>query len=126
MNLKLKLGTNDIFEGVPVTTIRNNLEIMIDEWISKGLPASHLIITTLPPRRPGESSRIPALNSQIRTLAQSKGIKLVDIAFLTSNDDGLTWKSPTLHPTNDEIHYAESVRDSIADLVVSIMLQATP
>jgi adhesin/invasin len=123
----ISMGTNDIGDGVSTTTIRNNLEIMIDEWISRGLPANRLMITTLPPRRPGaESTRIPDLNSKIRTLAQAKGIRLIDISQFVSNDDGLTWKSASMHVTNDELHYAESVRAWIADQVVSVMLQLNP
>jgi adhesin/invasin len=123
----ISMGTNDIFEGFSTTTIRNNLEIMIDEWISRGLAPNRLFITTLPPRRPGsESSRIPDMNSKIRALAQAKGIRLIDISSFVSNDDGLTWKSASLHLVNDELHYAESVRDWIADGVVSVMLQLTP
>jgi hypothetical protein len=66
------------------------------------------------------------MNSKIRALAQAKGIRLIDISSFVSNDDGLTWKSASLHLVNDELHYAESVRDWIADGVVSVMLQLTP
>ena len=85
------------------------------------------MITTLPPRRAGtESARVPDLNSKIRTLAQSKGIRLIDISTFVSNDDGLTWKSASMHVNNDEIHYSESVRAWIADQVASIMVQLNP
>jgi hypothetical protein len=123
----ISMGTNDIFEGLSTTAIRNNLEIMIDEWIGRGLAPNRLFITTLPPRRAGsESSRIPDMNSKIRALAQAKGIRLIDISSFVSNDDGLTWKSSSMHLVNDELHYAESVRDWIADGVVTVMLQVTP
>ena len=123
----ISMGTNDIFEGVSTTTIRNNLEIMIDEWISRGLAPGRLMITTLPPRRPGaESARIPDLNSKIRSLAQAKGVRLIDLSGFVSNDDGLTWKSTAMHVTNDQLHYSESVRAWIADQVASIMIQLTP
>ena len=123
----ISMGTNDIVEGISTTTIRNNLEIMIDEWISRGLAPGRLMITTLPPRRPGaESVRIPDMNSKIRTLAQAKGIRLIDISQFVSNDDGLTWKSAAMHVNNDDLHYSESVRAWIADQVASIMLQLNP
>lgn len=122
----ISMGTNDIFEGVTTTQIRNNLEVMIDDWIGHGLPANRLMLTTIPPRRPAESARIPDLNSKIRTLAQAKGIRLIDIAAFTSNDNGLTWKDPSMHLTNDELHYSEAVRDWIADQVASIMLSLVP
>jgi hypothetical protein len=73
-----------------------------------------------------ESARIPDLNTKIRALAAAKGIRLIDISQFVSNDDGLTWKSASLHLVNDELHYAESVRAWIADQVVSIMVQMTP
>jgi adhesin/invasin len=130
----ISMGTNDIGEGVSTTTIRNNLEIMIDAWISRGLSPNRLIITTIPPRSPSQSSRIPDMNSKIRTLAQAKGIRLVDISAFVSDGDGLTWKAQSgdpaypgaLHLVNDELHYSEVVRNWIADQVVSIMLQLNP
>ena len=124
----ISLGTNDIIvDTLSNTRIRNNLEIMIDDWIGRGLAPSHLMITTIPPRRPGtESARIPTLNSLIRTLAQAKGIRLIDISSFVSNDDGLTWKDASLHVTNDNIHYSEVVRAWIADQVASVMLALSP
>jgi adhesin/invasin len=122
----ISMGTIDIGDGTSTTTIRNNLEIMIDEWISRGLSPSRLFITTLPPRRVSESARIPDMNNKIRALAAAKGVRLIDISQFVSDDDGLTWKSASLHLANDEIHYAETVRDWIADQVVSVMLAMTP
>src|SRR6185503_12840304 len=124
----ISTGTNDLDSAsLSNTTIRNNLEIMIDEWISRGLAPNRLMITTLPPKRPGaESARIPDLNAKIRTLALAKGIRLIDISQFVSNDDSLTWKSASMHVTNDELHYSESVRAWIADQVASIMLQLNP
>ncbi|HZJ01695.1 MAG TPA: SGNH/GDSL hydrolase family protein, partial [Gemmatimonadaceae bacterium] len=124
----ISTGTNDLDSAsISTTMIRNNLEIMIDEWISRGLAPNRLMITTLPPKHAGaESSRIPDLNSKIRTLALAKGIRLIDISQFVSNDDGLTWKSASMHVTNDELHYSESVRAWIADQVASIMLQLNP
>ena len=122
----ISIGTNDIGEGVSTTTIRNNLEIMIDLWIGRGLAPGRLILTTLPPRRVSESARIPDLNSKIRTLAQAKGVRLIDISAFVSNDDGLTWKNPSLHVNNDELHYSEAVRSWIADQIASVMLQLNP
>ncbi|HUQ98221.1 MAG TPA: GDSL-type esterase/lipase family protein [Gemmatimonadaceae bacterium] len=123
----LSMGTNDIGEGTPAATIKANLETMVDMWIQAGLPPNHLIITTLPPRRTGttDNPRILALNSMIRTLS-AKGVRVVDLAFFTFSDDGTTWKLPSYHVTNDEYHYSETVRDWLADQIVSIMLQGTP
>jgi Lysophospholipase L1 and related esterases len=123
----ISIGTNDIGEGTPVSTIKTNLEIMVDMWIQAGFPPSHLMITTLPPRITGttDNPRILALNTMIRAFS-AKGIRVIDLASFTFSADGSTWKSTDLHVTNDELHYAESVRNWIADQVVSIMLQETP
>ncbi len=123
----ISMGTNDIGDGTAVATIKANLETMIDLWIQAGKPPNHLIITTLPPRRTGttDNPRILTLNTMIRAFS-SKGVRVIDLAVMTFSEDGTTWKSPTLHVTNDELHYAESVRDMLADSIVSIMLQSTP
>ncbi|MEO7367802.1 MAG: Ig-like domain-containing protein [Gemmatimonadaceae bacterium] len=123
----ISMGTNDIGEGTPVSTIKTNLETMIDLWIQAGKPPNHLLITTLPPRRTGttDNPRIIALNTMIRAFS-SKGVRVIDLAVITFSQDGTTWMSPTLHVTGDELHYAESVRDMLADSIVSIMLQETP
>jgi hypothetical protein len=116
-----------IVNGASTTSVRNNLEIMVDEWIGRGLPANRLFLTTIPPRRPGaESATIPDLNNKIRALASAKGVRLIDIAAFVSNDNGLTWKSTSMHLVNDQLHYSEAVRDWIADQVVSVMLALNP
>jgi len=97
---------------------------MIDQWIGRGLPANRFIVTTLPPLGAGGSTGIQSLNTMIRTLAQQKGVRLVDLAAFTSSN-GLTWTNSTLH-VGDFIHYSEAVRDWIADQVVSIMFQLNP
>jgi adhesin/invasin len=126
----ISIGTNDLADGVSPETVKINLETMIDSWIARGLAPNRLMITTLPPRGVGQSSQVPILNAKIRTLAQSKGVRLIDIAAFVSDGDGLTWKASSgnpsypgaLHVTNDELHYSEVVRNWIADQVVSIML----
>jgi GDSL-like lipase/acylhydrolase family protein/Big-like domain-containing protein len=121
----LSMGTNDVGAGVPTATILSNLETMVDQWIALGRPANHVIITTLPPRPPGTSSTLPALNDQIRSRFGAKGARVISIDSFVSNDKGLTWKSSSLH-VGDSLHYSESVREWIADQVVSIMSSLTP
>ncbi len=118
----VSLGTNDIGSGVAPVTIAANLGAMIDAWVGRGLPANKFMITTIPPRYSGFGIDIPDLNTRIRTLAAAKGVRLIDLASFVSNDDGITWKSPAMHLTGDELHYSEAVRDWLADQVVSIML----
>jgi lysophospholipase L1-like esterase len=121
------IGPNDLGEFATISSIKTNLETMVDAWIQAGLPPNHLIITTLPPRRTGttDNPRILALNTMIRAFG-AKGVRVVDLAVFTFSDDGSTWKSVSLHVTNDELHYSETVRDWLADQIVSIMLQGTP
>ena len=125
--LYISMGTNDLFNGTSPAAIEINLEAMIDDWTARGLPASRVMITTLPPRRLGaESERIPELNGRIRTLAQRKGVLLINLSGHVSDNDGLTWKAAALHVNNDFLHYSESVRDWLADQVVSCLLYTSP
>ncbi len=123
--LYISMGTNDLGAGLSNAATVTNLEWMVDQWIALGLPANHIIVTTLPPRQTDQSATIPALNSAIRAKFGPKGVRLIDIAAMTSNDDGLTWKDSSWH-VGDSLHYAEKVRDMIADIIVTIMLQQTP
>ncbi len=97
---------------------------MIDSWVGRGLPAKRLIITTIPPRHSGTGAALPDLNARIRTLAASKGVRLVDLSAFVSNDDGVSWKSASLYLNGDQLHYSEAVRDWLADQIVSIMLSS--
>jgi len=131
--LYLSMGTNDIGNGIGINTILANLETMVDQWIALGRPASHVIITTLPPRPAGTSGSIPSLNAQIRSRFGAKGARVLSLDSFVSNDAGLTWKSScsfggatTACHVGDSLHYSEVVRDWIADNVVSIMSQLTP
>jgi uncharacterized protein YjdB len=121
----ISIGTNDVFiQGLSAATIKQNLEIMIDQWIGAGLSPSHLFITTLPPLGSGGSVSIQTLNGFIRQFQNQKGVTVIDIAAFTSSD-GLHWTNNTLH-VGDFIHYSEPVRAWIADQVVSKMLSLTP
>ena len=121
----ISIGTNDVIQNVPLTTIKANLEIMVDTWISAGLPPNRLMITTLSPISQSANTAIPTLNNLIRTLASQKGIRLIDVASKTSGDNGATWLNSSRH-VGDFLHYSEAVRDEIADEVVQVMLNLTP
>jgi len=118
------MGTNDAGAGISTASTIVNLEWMVDSWIARGIAANHIIVTTLSPRPPGQLS-VKALNDQIRSKFLPKGVNVVDLAAMTSDDGGDTWKSASLH-VGDSLHYAESVRDLLADAVVSILLARTP
>jgi uncharacterized protein YjdB len=116
----VSLGTNDVINNIPLSTVRANLEIMIDQWIQAGRAPNRFMITTLPPIGQSGHASITNLNSMIRTLASNKGVRLIDIAAMTSAN-GLTWTNNTLH-VGDFLHYSEAVRNMIADQVVSVMM----
>jgi lysophospholipase L1-like esterase len=120
----VSIGTNDQNSGVSATQTIANLTWMVDTWLAEGLPAQQFIITTLAPRGTAGGA-IPQINTEIRTLAAARGIKLIDLAAHTSDDNGATWRSADLH-VGDELHYTVAVRAWIADQVVAHMRSVTP
>jgi len=121
--LYISLGTNDANGSLPTAQVLVNLEWMMDTWVAAGLPISHLMITTIPPRTPLDAGQVRAINDGIRLLAQRKGAKLIDLVTFVSNDNGGNWAGPQFHV--DDFHYSEQVRDRLATEVVNYML-ATP
>jgi hypothetical protein len=122
----VSMGTNDLANNVNTDDIAANLSRLVDFWVGAGLPASHFIITTLSPRDPGQGSLyVPGMNAQIRKLAGQRGLTLIDLSPFVSNDDGNTWKSPTLN-VGDSVHYSEEVRNWLADQVFSVINAITP
>jgi hypothetical protein len=115
----VSMGTNDPPHGIGIDRTRENLEWMVEQWIAAGLPASHFLLTTLPPA-PQYGPHIREINLAIRRLGAEKGIHVIDLSAHTSPDDGLTWKSEDLH-VGDEGHYSEAVREWIAAQVVAHM-----
>lgn len=118
----VSMGTNDEYYGISAAQTLANITGLIDRWIAKGLPADHFIVTTLAPSPVFVSGSMPALNAGIRSLATSKGVKVVDLASYVSPDDGLTWRSQGLViQDGTNAHYVESVRDWIANQVATVM-----
>lgn len=112
----VSLGSNDAVRyGLTIDETVANLAWMIDRWTGAGLPASHLLLTTLPP-----VGGVPllALNAQIRALALSRGVTLIDLAAFATTSDGTRWRAPEL-VTVDGIHYTEPVRDWLAGAILS-------
>lgn len=118
----VSIGTNDAGFLIQPTKTVENLDWMIGRWLNEGLAADHLIITTLAPS--SSNDNIWQINPEIRAFATSKGVKVIDLAAYTSNDDGRTWKDASLH-IGDGVHYAESVRQWLAQQVVSIIAGVT-
>lgn len=122
----ISIGTNDATFGISPSGTIANLTWMVDQWTGAGLPASHLIVTTLAPRDGDRDAGFPQINEGIRALGRDRGIHVIDLAGFTSDDDGLTWKSSTLHVQGDANHYAEAVRAWLADEVVGYMAAQVP
>jgi lysophospholipase L1-like esterase len=116
------MGTNDPAASFSPATTAANLGWMIDQWVNSGHSPDHFILTTLAPAN--SETAIPQINTLIRSLAANRSVRLVDLAARTSNDNGLTWKSAS--DTVDGLHYSETVRDWLADQVVSYMLAIVP
>jgi lysophospholipase L1-like esterase len=116
----ISLGTNDLAnDGVPPDTTLRNLTWMVDRWIAAGPGADHLMLTTLAPRLDRDlGDAMPTINAGIRALAARRGTGLIDLAAITSPDDGRSWRSDALH-VGDRLHYSESVRDSLAERTVA-------
>lgn len=124
----VSMGTNDAETSRNMTAAQTetNLRWMIDQWTAAGKAADHFMLTTLPPRSGASSATaIPERNALIRALAADLGVHLIDIAAMTSDDDGETWRNASLH-IGDGIHYTDAVRGLIADEVVSWMSATTP
>jgi adhesin/invasin len=122
--LYISMGTNDPGSGISTASTVINLEWMVDLWIARGIRADHIFVTTLPPRPPGDTPPT-ALNAAIRSKFLAKGVNLIDIEAMTSNDNGATWKSASTH-VGDSLHYSEAIRAQIADAVVNVLLALTP
>lgn len=122
----ISLGTNDPSAGLSTSETIANLEWMVDQWVAAGLPAEHLIVTTLAPRGGTSGQSFPQINDGIRAMASRREIHLIDLATYTSDDNGLTWRSGSLHVGGDSTHYAESVRDWLAERVVEYVARNAP
>jgi hypothetical protein len=125
----VSMGTND--DAGPTRTMtaaqtEANLRWMIEQWIGAGLAADHFLLTTLAPRDDANSpTSISDRNTLIRALAAETGVQLVDLAALTSDDDGATWRSPSLN-IGDGVHYTEAVRTLLGKQVAARMSSKAP
>ena len=125
----VSMGTNDDAGSTRTMTALQteaNLRWMVQQWTGAGRAADHFIITTLAPRNDANSpTSISDRNTLIRALAVELGVHLIDLAGYTSNDNGKTWKSPSLN-ISDGIHYTETVRAWLGDQIVSWMSTKEP
>lgn len=125
----VSMGTNDDAGPTRTMTVAEteaNLRWMIQQWTAAGRAADHFFLTTLAPRDDANSATsISGRNTMIRALAGELGVHLVDLAAFTSDDNGATWRGPTLH-TGDGIHYTEAVRAWLADQIAGWMSSKAP
>ncbi len=121
----VSMGTNDPGSRMSTQQTLTNLQWMIDRWLAAGRSADHFLLTTLAPRTGALGTSFPALNNGIRALAASRGVVLIDLATHTSPDNGRTWRSDSFH-VGDGLHYSETVRDWLADQVVTEMSRRVP
>ena len=124
------VGVNDVVQGVPEATYRENVTIILDELLSR-LPPSRLLVVTTPdytvtPRggdfgdQTQQAGEIRRFNGAIAELASQRGIGVVEIHVLSLDaatdrslvaDDGL-------HPSGAQ--YARWV-DRIAPVVEDLL-----
>lgn len=115
----VSLGTNDCRYGATYNETTPHLAVMIDQWKSAALPASHFILATIPPTSDTPECATDLENAKIRQLIASTGVTLLDLSRYLSDDDGLSWRDPS--QTIDESHYTEPVREWIAGQIVGII-----
>ena len=124
------VGVNDVVQGVPEGTYRENVSVILDELLRRLPPARILVVTTpdytVTPRGGDygdparQAAEIRTFNSAIAELAAERGISVVDIHDISLEatahrslvaDDGL-------HPSGAQ--YARWV-DRIAPVVVELI-----
>jgi hypothetical protein len=125
----VSMGTNDDAGATRFLTAQataDNLRWMIQTWLDAGHRADHFILTTLAPRDDANSpTSIPARNVLIQGLATELGVHLIDLAGHVSDDNGATWRDPSLN-IGDGIHYTETVRGWLGDQVAVWMSAEAP
>lgn len=107
-------GTNDIFRGVSISAIQDNLAQLYDDCVDAGITP---VACTLTPVKPGFllgdsadadalNTSIDTLNTWIRTHCASRGISVVDFNTVIKAD-------PATYLQNDGIHPSEAGHDAM-------------
>ena len=124
------VGVNDVVQGVPEGTYRENVSIILDELLRRLPPARILVVTTpdytVTPRGGDygdpaqQAGEIRAFNNVIAELAAGRGISVVDIhdISLEATADRSLVADDGLHPSGAQ--YARWV-DRIAPVVVELI-----
>ncbi len=97
--LLLLEGANDVIAGISPQTLVQNLGIMIDKTLAKGVVP--LVATMTPEEKYGNTQLIrDTINPQIVALAAQKNITLVDLYGAVA-DSWSAWSWDGLHPNYD-------------------------
>jgi acyl-CoA thioesterase-1 len=123
-------GVNDVVQGVPVATYRENVSIILDELLT-GLPPTRILVVTTPdytvtPRggdygeKAQQAAEIRTFNNAVAELASRRGIGVVDIhdISLEAAVDRSLVADDGLHPSGAQ--YARWV-DRIAPVVAELI-----
>jgi acyl-CoA thioesterase-1 len=124
------VGVNDVVQGVPKATYRENVSVILDELLSRLPPARILVVTTpdytVTPRGGDfgdpaqQAAEIRRFNAAIAQLATQHGISVVDIhdISLEAAADRSLVADDGLHPSGAQ--YARWV-DRIAPVVEDLL-----
>jgi len=97
--LLLLEGANDVIAGISHQTLVQNLGIMIDKCLAKGV--SPLVATLTPEEKYGNTPIISStINPEIKALAAQKNVTLVDLYSVVA-DSWPAWSWDGLHPNYD-------------------------
>jgi acyl-CoA thioesterase-1 len=124
------IGVNDVVQGVPVTTYRENVSVILDELLGR-LAATRIVVVTTPdytvtPRGAdygdpaGQADAIRRFNAAISELAAKRGVAVIDIRAISleaANDPTLV-ADDGLHPSG--VQYGHWV-DRIAPIVTELL-----
>ena len=126
------VGVNDVVQGVPEPTYRENVAIIFDELLSR-LPATRILAVTTPdytvtPRggdygdAAHQAAEIRRFNAAMSELASGRGIRVVDIhdISLEAATDRSLVADDGLHPSGAQYaRWVDRIAPAIEDLLGS-------
>lgn len=115
------IGTMDPTIYIDSASTHNNIRTMAAMWKSAGLPASHFLLSTIPPNvvlKRDFPGKLSALNAIVHKVAEEEGITVIDVYAKTAN--GEDWIPGA---TGDGIHGNEGVMDWLAEEIRHKMLE---
>jgi lysophospholipase L1-like esterase len=126
----LLVGVNDVVQGVPPETYRQNVKAILDDLVAR-VGASRVLVVTTPdytvtpagadygdPAR--QSAAIREANRVLAAAAAARGVAVVDISdiSLRAKDDRSLVASDGLHPSGEQYRFwVDRIAPAIAELV---------